>query len=360
VGLIDHKLEVGVLARPHCFARLATDLPVVPLLKKLEQHPGLWQEITARQTTPGSPHHDTECIFLRWCPEQTVEAAFYQLETIDYPATKLLMPEAGDVFLALMEILGKEYRGPLADYGRVIITKLKAGGKIDTHMDEGKYADRYDRFHICLQSDLGNLFAVGGHGCWMQPGEAWWFNHKRPHWAENTSERERIHMIVDVAVPAFRSQRGFYVQRERAEDWGEEGLPLFERHREEISQYQDIPLNVDLNWYIEADRLGHLRCYTARLNGDLIGYAVFFLSHNRRYMTSYQAVQDVLFVVPEHRHGRVGLQLIRHAEDALRAEKVQIIYQHSKANREEGKLFEKLGYELVDFIHAKRLDRKEA
>jgi hypothetical protein len=49
------------------FKRVAEHINVAPLLKKLERHPELWGEITARQEAPGSPHKDTEAIFLRWC-----------------------------------------------------------------------------------------------------------------------------------------------------------------------------------------------------------------------------------------------------------------------------------------------------
>lgn len=147
-------------------------------------------------------------------------------------------------------------------------------------------------------------------------------------------------------------------QRERAQDlWGEI-MPLLIEHKDEIAAYPDIPLDPDIEAYnaIEAD--GALRCYTARLAGVLVGYAVFFLRHNLHYRSSYQAVQDVLFIQLAHRHGRVGFGLIRFSERELKAEGVQAVYQHIKTKTPQTiALFEKLGYAPIDLIMGLRLDQ---
>jgi len=149
-------------------------------------------------------------------------------------------------------------------------------------------------------------------------------------------------------------------QRERADDlWGEI-LPLLHEHKNEIAFYDDIDLNVDQVFYYTAELSGLLRCYTARLPplGVLIGYAIFFVKRSPHYRDSLQASQDVLFVTKPHRHGRVGLQLIQYSEEQLRAEGVQVIFQHLKVSTPETiALFHKLGYEDIDLIVGKRLDR---
>jgi GNAT superfamily N-acetyltransferase len=148
------------------------------------------------------------------------------------------------------------------------------------------------------------------------------------------------------------------IQRELAPDLWAEILPLLHEHKEEISHYPDIALDPEIEAYNEIEAKGALRCYTARLNGELIGYAIFFVRHNLHYQGSYQAVQDVLFVMKAHRHGRVGFKLIRYSEDQLQAEGVQVVYQHLKVTRPESiDLFRKLGYEEIDLIMGKRLDR---
>lgn len=136
----------------------------------------------------------------------------------------------------------------------------------------------------------------------------------------------------------------------------EEALPLLERHRQEISHYPDIPLEVDTGRYEAAEAVGKLRVYTARIEGNLVGYAVFFVMPNGHYVSSLQAVQDVLYVAPEHRRGSVGLRLVREAERMLAAADVQVIYHHVKhAHPALGAILSRRGYEPVETVYAKRM-----
>lgn len=338
------------------FARIASNLSVAPLLEKLAQHPLLWKDITARQDTPGSPHADTECIFLRWPADQGVWAAFYDLTCIDYPAAELLMPEVGALLLAVLEALGLDHAH--ADVGRVILTSLKPGGHVLRHVDEGPYADKYDRFHVVLEPGEKTTFIVAGMLEVPARGDLFWFNHKREHEATNHGLQPRIHLIFDMVAPQWRAQRGLTFQRERAIDLWEEMLPLLVAHKAEIAHYPDIVLDPDIPAYEMLDAQGAVRVFTARIGGTLVGYAVFFVRHNLHYRQSLQAVQDVLFVTLAHRHGRVGLQLIQYAEARLQAEGVQVVLQHVKASTPATiELFLKLGYEPIDHILGKRLDR---
>lgn len=187
------------------FQRVASGLNVAPLMNAIWAQPELWSQIVARQLTPGSPHKDTETIFLRWAEKLSIEAVFNAIPAVDYPALDKL-PEARELIDGLLAAVGA------TDLGRVIITKLKAGGVIDLHADEGAYADHYERFHIALS---------GGEAAWftsyldqdraeqvrMNDGELYWFHHKRPHLYVNAGDSDRIHMIVDCVAPAFRRER---------------------------------------------------------------------------------------------------------------------------------------------------------
>lgn len=146
-----------------------------------------------------------------------------------------------------------------------------------------------------------------------------------------------------------------YAEELVSELW-EEALPLLQAHWREIAHYQDIELKPDIEAYAKLESVGALRCYTAREECELIGYVVFFVRSNPHYMQSLQAHQDVLFVLQHWRKGMIGVRLIRYAEGKLRAEGVQVIYHHAKRTNQVGKLLERLGYELVDGIYAKRLD----
>lgn len=143
-----------------------------------------------------------------------------------------------------------------------------------------------------------------------------------------------------------------------------EAKPLLERHKAEIAHYPDIPLDVDTDRYRMAENAGTLRIYTARLNRGpsepltLMGYGVFFVNTNAHYRSSLQAVQDVLYVDPDQRLGRVGIDLIRFCDRELRRDGVQAVYHHVKlAHPALGVLLAREGYEHVEAIYSKRLDR---
>lgn len=149
------------------------------------------------------------------------------------------------------------------------------------------------------------------------------------------------------AVYASEKFVGFY----------DEAFPLLVCHYREISHYQDIFLDVDTARYLALESAGMLRIYTARVDGKLVGYAVFVVNRNSHYQESVQAVGDVLFVQEEHRRGRLGINLIKYAEESLRTEGIQVVYHHVKAQHLAlAAILERENYQLVDLIYAKRLD----
>jgi GNAT superfamily N-acetyltransferase len=145
-------------------------------------------------------------------------------------------------------------------------------------------------------------------------------------------------------------------QRERASDlWGEI-TPLLQAHWEEIARYKDIELAPNVEAYAKLEAAGILHCYTARLAGALVGYFVATVVPSLHYRNSLQAHQDVLFVLPEHRRSRVGVRLIRFAEEQLRQAGVQVVMHHVKVAHDFGPLLERMGYEWVEKMFTKRLD----
>ena len=150
--------------------------------------------------------------------------------------------------------------------------------------------------------------------------------------------------------------------RETFEAAYDEAEPLLALHYREIAHYQDIPLDVNEEAYRTLETLDMLRVFTVRLAADaetfpLIGYAVFVVNRNPHYKGSLQAVQDIIYVDPEFRKGRVGLNLLRFCEDELRAEGVQVILHHVKEKHPTlGFVLAKMGYEHIDSIYARRLD----
>jgi GNAT superfamily N-acetyltransferase len=145
------------------------------------------------------------------------------------------------------------------------------------------------------------------------------------------------------------------IQREPIHDLWVELWPLMVAHWDEIATWQDIPLDPDTDAYEALDEAGMLRLYTVRDEHRLVGYAAYTVRTHLHYRQSKQAVQDVIFLLAEYRCGRTGMRLIEHADAQLAAEGVQVVFQHVKTAHNFGPLLERLGYEHVENVYAKRL-----
>jgi hypothetical protein len=144
------------------------------------------------------------------------------------------------------------------------------------------------------------------------------------------------------------------IRQEPFAQFMDELKPLLDVHWREVAHYEDIPLNPDYGFYCSSPAL---RCMTVRDDGELTGYAIYGVGRNKHYMDSVQSVQDVLFVHPKHR-GFAGKRLIRASDAMLKAEGVQVSYHHvKKAHPVLGRLLVSEGYEVVEEIYAKRLDK---
>jgi GNAT superfamily N-acetyltransferase len=138
----------------------------------------------------------------------------------------------------------------------------------------------------------------------------------------------------------------------------EEMKPILEEHYREIAHYQDIPLQPNWKAYWDAHAQNRLRIYIARFHGVMIGYDVVVTQPNAHYETSRQASQDVLYVLKEHRMEGIGRKLVRFTNEQLAAEGVQVMNHHVKvAHPALGHVLETEGFELVEYIYSKRLDK---
>lgn len=180
---------------PENFTLLQTGLNVQPLLDALDAHPDLWDQITVRQSYPGSAHHDTQAIFLRGPAAFTADEYQGTTDAYDYPALATLGEAVNALLCPVLWGLGA------TQLGYVLIVKLQPGGHVDEHIDEGAYADHFTRFHIALTSDSATL-TVGGQTQHFAPGELWRFDHKALHSADNPGVTPRIHVIFDAVTPA--------------------------------------------------------------------------------------------------------------------------------------------------------------
>lgn len=185
------------------FAYISGGLDTTPLMLTIKRNPDLWKADTYLRDYPQGPFGEIESIMLRF-PEKRVmdqeaeieaykrgESKFDQHESIDHPPYKFLT-EARPMVMNLMAYVGGER------LGRVMINKIKPGGKIFPHADTPEHANYWDRFHIVLQSSKGVVFRCGDETVYMATGEVWWFQNANEHEVINNSAEDRIHMVIDI------------------------------------------------------------------------------------------------------------------------------------------------------------------
>ena len=183
---------------PECnFVRVAQGLDVEPLIKLLDAKPELWQEIKHRQYFTGTPHKDTESIYVRGPLKMTPYYVMYDIGSYDYPAIKYLSSALVPLMKPVLEKL------VVNDIGRVLIVNLKPSGHVKKHNDQGTYADHYSRFHLVVKSNQYCSQTCGDQTQKFEVGDVWWFNHKKLHTAYNVGMTDRVHIIFDCVTKNF-------------------------------------------------------------------------------------------------------------------------------------------------------------
>lgn len=129
-------------------------------------------------------------------------------------------------------------------------------------------------------------------------------------------------------------------------------MPLIQQHFLEIAEDQNaIPLDPNWDEYLRLEDCGIIHTRVARRNGMLIGYCAWFVMPALHYRSTIYATDDLFYVDPDERGGRVGYELIKGCEPYLEALGVKRLILHDKVGYrpEKGglqRLFEHMGYRL--------------
>lgn len=181
------------------FLRLSENVNVISLLMQIQRQPQLWQADTYLRDYPQGPFSDVETIFLRFPPSSVTELERsqkdqHECENMD---GMLHLPACRYLIFALMAMVEGER------LGRVMINKIRPGGRIFPHADTPVHATYWDRFHYVLQAMPGCVFRCGEESVNMRTGELWWFQNAEEHEVINNSADDRIHLIVDIRTSFF-------------------------------------------------------------------------------------------------------------------------------------------------------------
>ena len=143
-------------------------------------------------------------------------------------------------------------------------------------------------------------------------------------------------------------------KREKFVDVIDEALPLIENHFKEVDAHTDLGLDIDRIRYADLDDMGSLRVFTVRTPENVLaGYACFIVNYNLHYKTRLCAIQDVLYVAPEHRG--FGYLFIERCDQALKSEGVELVLQSVTVKHDFSRSLIRLGYKEQETLYAKRL-----
>lgn len=135
----------------------------------------------------------------------------------------------------------------------------------------------------------------------------------------------------------------------------EELKGILPEHYDELCVTKDFPLMPDYEAYGRLCIAGMLKCITCRIDGALVGYAIFIVQPHLHYKSCKTAFEDIYFLKKEFRKGRTGIRLFKHAESILKRDGVARIIMHTKIHMDNSRLFEYLGYKLTDKLFTKIL-----
>ena len=129
---------------------------------------------------------------------------------------------------------------------------------------------------------------------------------------------------------------------------------IIPRHWQEIARDQDI-IKLDPDWesYHAAERAGQLFMMVCRVDGDMVGYHICFVRPHLHYRKSLSAITDIFYILPEYRSGRIGIDLFKESEKALKARGVQKVFLGCKLAHDLTHIFKRLGYSPIEYVFAK-------
>ena len=149
-----------------------------------------------------------------------------------------------------------------------------------------------------------------------------------------------------------------YEEEELDLELANELMPLLELHRQELSAYQDMKLNVDVYGYITMYNMGMYKCFIARNESQhIVGYLCYTIARNMHYNDYTIGIQDVLYVDKSARGAMIGSRLIAFSDDIMKNKYgVNVVSQHVKTKHDMESIMKRNGYTWIEKIYSKRLN----
>jgi hypothetical protein len=82
--------------------------------------------------------------------------------------------------------------------GVAMIVKLFSDNNVLPHADDSPYLSAARRHHIPIKTNKDVLFFIDGEPKHLSVGECWEINNNKVHSVTNSSEEDRVHLIIDI------------------------------------------------------------------------------------------------------------------------------------------------------------------
>jgi hypothetical protein len=198
------------------FKIIKDGMDVAALALAVSMDPARWQADDFLRKYPQGPFGDTDTIMLRF-PEiadfsrdktgkkielykQNKLPGYDQHESIFQPAWDQL-PQAHDFVFDLARF------ARATRIGRVMINRIRPGGRIFRHADTPEHVRYWRRFHLVIQGQPGAVIYCGedsdgskDEALQMLTGRLFWFRNELEHEVRNESSVDRISMVIDLHI----------------------------------------------------------------------------------------------------------------------------------------------------------------
>ena len=135
------------------------------------------------------PHKETESYFIY---ETDIDWKFNNKYIVSLKSNNKILNDLIEPIIKYLEELHDGKRG------QVILIKLAANKSIADHKDSGDYLMSVHRHHIAIQTSPNTKFFVGDEEVNMRLGDCWEINNSREHAVINNSNKDRVHLLIDI------------------------------------------------------------------------------------------------------------------------------------------------------------------
>jgi hypothetical protein len=149
------------------------------------------------------------------------------------------------------------------------------------------------------------------------------------------------------------SSPGTVFAREPIDEFWDEAYPLALRNVEETGALGVAEFKPCQKTYENLQASGALVCFTARLNGVLVGYSINWVHTHAQFSSTLWAFQDVLYYSKEHR-GFASARFLVWQDLELKRQGVQFILRQVHKSVDYSRTLERMGYEAGEQSFVKR------